>query len=641
MTRILSAALACTCLLPTAASAGREYVFPPDAGVVNVKDHGAAGDGVTDDTPAIRKAVAAGIERTGRYASPAFVYFPTGMYLVTGPIESRTAEYGWSGGWKAGMLLVGQSRAGSVIRLKDRCEGYGDPAKPKYVIAGGSESDKRTAEGDPPLHGGGNRAFRHSVIHLTVDTGNGNPGAVGIDYVASNRGTIEDVTIRSGDGQGAVGLALTRNWPGPALVKRLRVEGFDVGIKAAHFQYSMTFEHVELVGQRTCGVHNDKNALFFRDLRVSGRVPAVVNAARPGLIVLIDSVFAGEGHDGPAIRNGGLLFARNVKCPGHRMPIEDPRMDLTDLPGPNITEYASNVHTLGGAAGRSLHLPVEETPEFHTADLSRWASAAAHGATPGGKAYEGSPQGDDTAGIQAAIDSGKALVYLPNGKYTVTKTIILRGRVRKLMGMQSSISPPEGVQLDPLIRFEGCGGESVVIEHLRLNGRVEHASDKALAIRHCDVRGGVSNTAEGTGKLFIEDVIGRPGVRILHPQKVWLRQINPEWGFDPWIENHGGTLWVLGMKTEGKTTAIRAVGGRTELLGGLFYREPRWKGPGPETPTFDIVGGAFSGSYVMNGKAYPIHARYRPSDEPEAVPQTLTHKQVGARGPALLSAGAK
>ncbi|ODQ49670.1 pectin lyase-like protein [Saitoella complicata NRRL Y-17804] len=57
----------------------------------NVKDYGAVGDGVTDDTAAINKAISAG-GRCGQGCSsstiqPALVYFPGGTYLVSSPIQ--------------------------------------------------------------------------------------------------------------------------------------------------------------------------------------------------------------------------------------------------------------------------------------------------------------------------------------------------------------------------------------------------------------------------------------------------------------------------------------------------------------------------------------------------------------------------
>ncbi|KAK4197536.1 family 55 putative glycoside hydrolase [Triangularia verruculosa] len=57
----------------------------------NVRDYGAKGDGIIDDTAAINAAISAG-NRCGGYGcvgatiSPAIVYFPPGTYLITNPI---------------------------------------------------------------------------------------------------------------------------------------------------------------------------------------------------------------------------------------------------------------------------------------------------------------------------------------------------------------------------------------------------------------------------------------------------------------------------------------------------------------------------------------------------------------------------
>jgi len=55
-----------------------------------VKDYGAKGDGTTDDTAAINKAISDGNRCgpgcTGSTTTPALVYFPPGTYLVKAPI---------------------------------------------------------------------------------------------------------------------------------------------------------------------------------------------------------------------------------------------------------------------------------------------------------------------------------------------------------------------------------------------------------------------------------------------------------------------------------------------------------------------------------------------------------------------------
>ncbi len=602
--------------------ATRAYEFnpPADAGVIDVKrDHGAKGDGVTDDTEAIRAAIKEGIER-GRYTKMGFVYFPRGTYLVSGPLESRISSHGWSGGWRCGMILIGQDRDQSIIKLKDNAPGYGDASKPKWLIATGSESDKRTKKQDKPLLGGGNRAFRHYILNLTVDVGQGNPGAIGIDFVVSNRGGVEDVTIKAPANSGHVGLNLQRWWPGPGLIKRVRIEGFDHAMKVGHWQYGMTFEHIELTSQRKAAIVNDKNVLAIRGLVSHNDGPVIVARDWGSTIALLDSKLTGSGK--MAIHNKGQMLLRNVQTTGYDTAlIEQPRRQKPKQVNGDagmITEHATTLRQLGTKRDTSLNLPIKETPEYHSADLSQWISGAP---------AEGN---DATESLQAAIDSGKPIVYLPNGSYNVTKTIIIRGGVKKIIGLHASLQPKKGTTVDPLIRFEGGSSKSVTLEYLRLHGKVVHDSAKALAIRHCDFRG-YENTARGSGDMFFDDTIGKP-IRILHPQNVWGRQVNCEFGDDPLIENHGGNLWILGYKTEGQMICIKGVGGNTEVFGALLYPLRKVK---PHVPMFSFDGGSASLNYRLNGQDYPIHVQ---ADEGKL---KLMRKQVPGRGAGLTVIGNK
>lgn len=577
---------------PASGRAGEDSCpIPAQAGVVNVRDFGARGDGIHDDTEAIREAVRRGIESPGgRYAAPAFVYLPAGTYLVTGPIESRVATYGWSGGWRAGMILVGESRTGSVIRLADRCPGYGDPNAPRWVVATGSESDVHTKPGDPPRDGGGNRAFRHAVIRLTIDTGRGNPGAVALDFLANNRGTVEEVTLRSGDGSGFCGLRMERHWPGPALIHQVKIEGFDYGIRVGHFQYSLTLEHVTLIGQRVTGLLNHQNLLAIRGLLSSNAVPAIQTRTDRGLIVLLDSRLIGGRPGIAAVTGENKLFLRHVTVGGYGIALEDVPRRRNILAGPRdeteVAGYWSDAYTVGDAPAEPLSLPISECPRFWPRP-EEWAWPTASPGEP-----------DATEAIQLALDSGQPAVGLPNGVWRIHRPLLLRHPALRLVtGFQSELS---GKGVSPAIRFESRG--TVILEHLRISGSIEHAGPGTLVVRHCDFAGYV-NTPAGTGDVFLADTIGKP-IRVQYPQRLWGRQVNSEFGEDPLIENHGGTVWLLGYKTEGEMVCYRQTAGWGELLGTQFYPLNKKH---PVGPAILVEGGACSAAVTMNDRGYQLY----------------------------------
>ena len=96
------------------ASGAENLVFPPDAGVIDVTKppYGAKGDGQTDDTQAIQQAL------NDHPNQGAIIYLPHGTYRIAATLK-------WPHGSRGGMeekntILQGQSRDGTIIRLKDQ-----------------------------------------------------------------------------------------------------------------------------------------------------------------------------------------------------------------------------------------------------------------------------------------------------------------------------------------------------------------------------------------------------------------------------------------------------------------------------------------------------------------------------------------
>jgi len=454
------------------------FVLPHDGGIVDVKaDGGAKGDGVTDDTAAIRKAIRLAVDKRLAAVS-SFIYFPKGVYLVTGPVGTTQEGRGQAGEpwgpFPAGMVLVGAGRTETILRLADRAPGYGAQSQPKAVVA--TESNRNDGDAEE-----GGCAYRHSLFDLTVEVGPGNPGAIGVDYVSGSRGAIERVTVRAADGSGVAGLNLERQRFGGALVKDVSVEGFDYGVRAGSNQDSMTFEHLTLRGQRKAGILNETNVLFFRDLSSANSVPAIKITGQDSYVVLADSALTGGVPAAGAVEVKGTFFMRNVRSVGYGKVLHDCDRPAENVkaqgPETRVSQYArGGVLTFAPDMDASLNLAVEETPEFRSTNAEDWVSVMKHGATPAGAVTDEANKDDDAPAIQAALDAGKPIVYLPHGTYSVRQTLVVRGAVRKIAGMQSVLLVSEGAKAEPLLRFEGGAPDAVVVEHLSLGGTVEHAS---------------------------------------------------------------------------------------------------------------------------------------------------------------------
>src|SRR5579863_6011646 len=267
--------------------------FPSDAGVLNVRDFGAKGDGTTDDTKALLAAIdAAGTDNGPTFWRTHIVYLPAGTYLVSHSLERHYLN----GTFGSGMTLIGESRASTILKLQDHAAGFDNSREPRGVVMTTSKllDGTPTSGGKDYTHKGeGNDAYENFVEHLTIDVGAGNPGAIGIDYLANNIGAIRDVAVRAPANSGAIGIAMLRKWPGPALLDHVDVRGFDTGIAVANTEYGMTLDHVRLSDQRKVGLRNSGNAVSVAHLTDDAPTP-VANADPFGLITLVDAALHGQ-----------------------------------------------------------------------------------------------------------------------------------------------------------------------------------------------------------------------------------------------------------------------------------------------------------------------------------------------------------
>lgn len=545
---------------PTHRPAPRAAIFPADAGVIDVTraPYHAKGDGVTDDTAAIQKAL------DDHPSKGAIIHLPDGIYLV-----SDTLRWGDS---EKNTVLWGQSREGTVIKLKDACPGYQNARRPKGVIWTGKAPAQR---------------FSNEIHTLTVDTGCGNPGACGVQFIANNQGGVYDVMIVSGDGQGVNGLDLGfSDEQGPCFIKNVRVLGFDYGVKAATTVNGETLEHVTVEHQNKAGFRNDGQPFTARGLKSLNERPAFL--ALGGLNVLVDCEFMGTGEAATqaAILAEGNLLARNIRTTGYKQALVKPSGDKQGVTGADVEFFVSKTPaSLFPDRAGSTALPVRETPVVPWDKLEDWKAPQAFGAQTGDRH-------DDSAAIQQAVDSGAATVYLPRGDYLIDDTVTIRGKVRRIIGCRAWLNMGDALRKSgkPAFRFMEGDAPVVVIEGMSTDfagGRhcfIENHARRTLVLHRLAInyQGGDAYRSKGGGGVFIEDVVGH-NFRFTN-ETLWARQFNVEGG-GVHISNAGGRQWILGYKTEGGGTLHQTTnGGITEILGGMAYSS----GQGLTTPMFIV-----------------------------------------------------
>jgi len=607
------------CLATT--TRAENIVYPPDSGVLNVKKapYHALGDGIHDDTAAVQKALSDGLNKHR------IVYLPNGTYLISRTLQWRSGEGGAWNGWGRYLSLQGQSRSGTILRLKDAI--FLDKGKPQAVLYTASGNDFNNDA--YRANGSGNQAFEDSICNLTVDTGRGNRGAVGVDYQVSNWGALRDVTIRSGDGQGIAGISLTRRDNGPGLIKNVEVDGFDTGITAAQEICHLTLENITLAGQHVVGIE-DQDAVFPIHNLVSRDAVAAVRAGGNALLTILGGRLTGGETTRSAVEIVGSnahAVLRDVTVSGYHAAVTSRG---TVGAGRTLKVWESDpASRLSPASGAPARLPIQDAPPYRDLDFSHWANVVAYGPEPDyGKG------GDDTARVQAAMNSGKSTVYFPNNRdfYRFSRTITVPPSVKHILGMNKNLDARAIPAGQPLFRVQGGGtNDLTVIERLGAGNRpVEDDSARTLVLKDM-VLGGYQN-GSGAGPLFLDKVSGAPW-RFDHPQDVWMRQMNPEGNFMPaLVLNNGARLWILGLKTETGSPIIQTQnGGQTELWGGFAYTF----GMDPSTPAFINDSGAtslsFCGTTYMGDKGF---YRILVQETQGGVTRTLPREQAYGRGAA-------
>ena len=527
------------------------------------------------------------------------LYFPNGTYLVSDTIiyETRDSRKFYKDRFyfelNRNIHFEGESREGTVIKLADNAKGF-EYGQIRPVIS-------FILRPETVVEHIANNAMLNTIRDLTIDCGRGNPAAVGIKYYASNSGRIENVTVKSSDEayDGFAGILMSGQSAGT--VSNVRIEGFDYGILMLTGEREL-YENVTLAHQRLYGIYAKHIEGVFKDIKNEGNVPTFKSDFYTHTIasflnvegdVIVGEEFVYQSKDGKsAYPTCRLLDTRNTK------------------------------NTLG--------LPILDTPTFTYPDLSEWVCVNHFGAVGDGVT-------DDTAAIQAAMNSGAAVIYFNQGHYLINDEIMVPKAVQMInfcfCDLMAGEKLKNGRELGAFVVAEDADTPLFMTnaftweQFCGLFHFVRHSAKRDLVLKdlHLQTTCVYTNTVSGS-RVFLDDVActtgdfsewyfyrqeGRDPIYasnipfVFNSQEVWARNINPERA-DLEIVNNGGKAVFLSIHCEGPGTVLKTTNGGSSEIYSFLVAAGTDNEEKPVLINENSNVSAVSGALYAAPRAYPI-----------------------------------
>lgn len=399
----------------------------------NVKEYGAAGDGSTDDTDAINKAINDGkrcaLGCSSSTNTPALVYFPPGQYVVSKPIIQ---------------LYYTQL--------------VGDAVNPPTLKASAGFEGMAVIDADPYESNGANwwvnqnnffRQIRNFVIDLTAMPPN--IGA-GIHWQVAQATSLQNIVfnMRTDGGEQNKQLGIFMDNGSGGFMSDLTFNGGNYGAFFGNQQFTT----------RNMTFNNCKTAIFMnwnwlwtlQDVKINncGVGIDMANGGKEGSqtvgsVLVVDSVFKDTpvgiktAYDPTSPETNGTLIIDNVDFSGSSQAVVNGISGATILEGSKKVGFFVQGRTYGatGSGGKAVQTPqnaiekpsalidsktgrvfTRSKPQYENVPASSFVSVKANGA-------KGDGVTDDTDAIQAVFNkvSKDQIVYFDHGAYLVTKTV--------------------------------------------------------------------------------------------------------------------------------------------------------------------------------------------------------------------------
>lgn len=633
----------------------------------NVKDYGAKGDGVTDDTAAINSAISSGNRcGPGTCASstktPATVYFPPGTYVVS----SSIIDYYYTN-------LIGHPSCPAVLKATSGFSGLGVIDGNQYQSSGG-------------LGWGSTNTFFRQIRNFVIDT-TGVPytsAVTGIHWPTAQATSIQNVQFLMSSTKGTQhqGLFIEEGSGGffGDLVFKGGLTGMNIGnqqftsrnisisgaVTAINQLWDWTWTYSGLtISNCSVGLNMSAGGTTAQEVNAVTILDSSISSTPIGIITAHDTTSQAPG--------SGSLILENVAISNVPTIVKEitGRVVLTGTTGsttiaawgeghyyspsgPNYFERAVGANTRPAALTSSGKYYTRSKPQYESLTTTGFLSARSAGA-------KGDGTTDDTKALQAAINSAQSsgkVLFIDAGYYKVTSTLKIPAGSR-IVGESYPVimssgtffnnikSPKTVVQIgnagdvgnveisDVIVSTQGAQAGAVLIGHyLAASGtpsgfwdvhtRIGGFAGSNLQVAQCPT---TPNTATPPATPKASCISGFMGLHVaksasgLYMENCWiwtadhdiddasLTQLTIYSGRGMLVDSTAGSIWLVGTSVEHFSLYQYQFAGTTNVYMGVIQTETPYYQPNPPATTpFTVYAGITDPTFTTSSSGNSANA---------------------------------
>lgn len=466
------------------------------------------------------------------------LYFPAGIYrvsdTVTYSLDDLKAKQ-----WETftcemcrNIHFLGEDKETTIIRLDDHAAGFDTVLKPVISF--------NTASKPYDEHETTNCAMSNTIKDMTIDCGKGNDKAIGVYYISSNLGRMENVDIKAESGKCGIYFDVGSE----GIFRNIRISGFDYGFESGYTS-PVILENVDVSGNRIAGIR-PLNATMITKSFNAGSLPTLeLPEASYGRYYLYDEA---------AVVTGSL----KGNCVNRSK--ADSLLKAKSMPKKPYESYDED------------YVIVDDF------------GAVGDGVT------------DSTRAIQAAMDSGKPIVLFGKGQYYISQPIKIPKTVKIVDFMYGNLAvgieiitgeyecvfdicedSEDTLFVENLFTHEQMYGYSRAFGHtarrdvvfadiyLPFNAMYYNTvGGSTVYIDNCFMTSG-SYAQSGWLKYGCKPVFSRVLPYEFHDQTVYANNLNIERGEIELLNDHS-EIYIDGYKLEGPGCTLKSInGGKTQI----------------------------------------------------------------------------